>query len=355
MLGAGGALASAAMGPRLAAVSVDLDEVPHYVDIHALAPITAPDPRAHAVYDRALGRIEGWASALSIPVTFFAVGRDLARPSNAAALRRLRGRGHAIESHSHSHRYDLTRLSPAEIAAEVREGLASVERAAGARPAGFRAPGYTVSEALFDALDEAGVAFDSSVFPSPVYYAAKAAVLAWMRLRGRASASILDAPSVLLAPRTPYRPARPYHRPSPPPEAAGPADTPTAREHEGTRTTREQQASGGRARRFVELPILVTPLLGFPVIGTSVGRAGVAGARALARACAGAPLANLELHGMDFLEAADIAPHPLSALQPELRAPLAARLDRLTTFVRELRARGFTFTTLAEAAAHFGA
>jgi hypothetical protein len=321
------------MRARLAAVSVDLDEIPEYLAIHGLGTSGDDDAAGHAVYDRALGRIEAWADALSIPVTFFAIGRDLARPSNAAALRRLAARGHAIESHSLSHRYDLSRLAPEVIAREVEEGLRAVEVATGARPTGFRAPGYTVSEALFDALDEAGVAFDSSVFPSPMYWAAKASVLAWMRARGQRSASILDAPAVLAAPRMPYRPGRPYHRPA---------------------------AATGRARRFVELPILVTPVVGFPVIGTFVGRAGRLGARALAAACGGSPFVNLELHGMDFVDAADLvapgaSPHPLARLQPELRAPLAERLDHLTVFVEALRDRdpGLGFVTLAEAAGAF--
>jgi hypothetical protein len=278
------------------------------------------------VYDRALDRIEAWAGALSVPVTFFAVGRDLERPASAAALRRLVERGHAAESHSLSHRYDLSRIRGEALTREVEGGLAAVERATGVRPAGFRAPGYTVSEPLFDALEEAGVAFDSSVFPSPVYYSAKAAVLAWMRLLGRESASILDTPAVLAAPRVPYRPGAAWHRPTKP---------------------------GGRARRFVELPIQVTPLVGFPVIGTSVGRAGVSGARALAWSCATRPFVNLELHGMDFLDAEDLGPHPLTRLQPELRAPLGARLDRLTAFVETLKSRGFAFITLACAAARF--
>lgn len=311
------------MRARLAAVSVDLDEVSEYVRIHDLAALRDDDASAHAVYDQALARIETWATALSIPITFFAVGRDLARPANAAALRRLAARGHAVESHSLSHRYDLSRMHGEALAHEVHEGLASVARATGVRPTGFRAPGYTVSEPLFDALDDAGIAFDSSVFPSPLYYAAKATVLAWMRLRGRTSASILDTPSVLTAPRTPYRPGRPWYRPA---------------------------APSGRARTFVELPIQVTPLLGFPVIGTAVGRAGAAGARALAHACARSPLVNLELHGMDFLAPADLGLPALTRVQPELRSPLPTRLANLTVFVEHLRKAGFTFTTLAEAA-----
>lgn len=302
---------------RIAAVSVDLDEVHEYVKIHDLRPIAGAG--SHAVYDVALRRIEAWATRWALPITFFAVGRDLDRAENASALRRLSAMGHAVESHSLSHRYDLTRLSPAEIETEVRQGLDAVERAVGIRPEGFRAPGYTVCDPLFDALDRAGVRFDSSVLPSPVYYAAKAAVLGWMHLRGRGSASILDTPRVVLSPRGPYVPGEFWGRP----------------------------ARGGPRRRFVELPILVTPLVRFPVIGTSVGRVG---GRMLARVCRREPFVNFELHGMDFLEAADLGAHPLRAAQPELRAPLGIRLERLRTFVSELLASGFTFVTLREAA-----
>jgi len=313
---------------RIAAVSVDLDEVSEYLRIHALEPFSEGDPARHAVYDRALERIGSWASSLSIPVTFFAIGLDLSRKENAHALVWMARSGHRIESHSLSHRYDLSRIQadPATLRREVTGGLDAVEQAIGERPVGFRAPGYTVSEPLFDALEEAGVAFDSSVFPSPFYYSAKAAVLAWMRLMGRASSSILDTPRVLTAPREPYRPGARWYRKSSP---------------------------QSRARSFLELPIQVTPRLGFPVIGTFVGRAGGLGARALAEACATAPLVNLELHGMDFLDAADLGAHPLTRIQPELRAPLQARLDNLTAFVEHLRKKRFSFVTLAEAARAF--
>lgn len=311
------------MRARLAAVSVDLDEVTEYTRIHGLPAIASDGAEGRAVYARAVDRIEAWARDLGLPITFFAVGRDLSIPENAAAMRRMVALGHAVESHSLSHRYDLTRLRGEALSREVHEGLASVERATGVRPSGFRAPGYTVCDPLFDALDEAGVRFDSSVFPSPPYYGAKAAVLGWMRLRGRESASILDTPAVLVAPKVPYRPGERWYR---------------------------RASAGRRARRFVELPIQVTPLLGVPVIGTSVGLCPEALAKALALACAREPLVNLELHGMDFVEASDLGAHPLTRIQPELQAPVTTRLRRLTAFVETLRAHGHTLVTLAEAA-----
>jgi hypothetical protein len=302
---------------RLCAISVDLDEIHHYFAIHGLA----PDGHAeHAVYDVALARMGEVAASLGVPLTLFAVGEDLAREASASALRALHARGHAVENHSLGHRYDLVRLGPDEIASQVTGGADAIERAVGARPTGFRAPGYTVDDAVFDALEAEGVAFDSSVFPCPPYYAAKAAVMAALRARGRRSASVLDTPRVLAAPTRPYRPGAPWWR---------------------------------RGRRsFVELPVQVTPLVRLPVIGTSLGLAGPTGARLFARSLAGEPLVNLELHGVDFLAAEDglaaLVPH-----QPELRRPLALRLDALAAFVGAVRASGAAFVRLDEAARAF--
>jgi hypothetical protein len=48
----------------------------------------------------------------------------------------------------------------------------------GRRPVGFRAPGYTITDGLFDVLAAEGFAYDSSVFPCPAYFAAKTAAIA---------------------------------------------------------------------------------------------------------------------------------------------------------------------------------
>jgi hypothetical protein len=297
---------------KLCAVSVDLDEIHHYFAIHGLP----TGPASHAAYDVALPRIGDFAAAHGLPVTLFAVGDDLERAQSAEALRALSARGHVVENHTQGHRYDLTRLSPEEIAREVSAGADSIARVTGRRPEGFRAPGYTVSDALFDALEEEGVAFDSSVFPCPPYYLAKAAAMAAMRLGGRTSRSILDTPRVLAAPRRPYRPGRRWDR---------------------------------RGRRsFVELPVQVTPGLGLPFIGTYVAL-GTGVARFMARRCVGEPLVNLELHAIDFLDASD-GLQDLVGHQLELRLPLARRLAALEAALDVLAHAGYAFVLLAEAA-----
>jgi len=80
----------------------------------------------------------------------------------------------------------------ADIREDVERAAEAIEGACGKRPAGFRAPGYTVSDPLFTALEMSSIEYDSSVFPCPSYYAAKAATLASLKVRGRKSASILD-------------------------------------------------------------------------------------------------------------------------------------------------------------------
>jgi hypothetical protein len=307
------------MARRLAAVSVDLDAIHHYFAIHGLGSAGHDLDRA---YDRALERMGAWAESRRIPLTLFAVGEDLEREGAAQILAVLARRGHAVENHSYSHRYDLTRLDPGAIQSEIEAGSRAIERVTGRRPEGFRAPGYTVNDALFDALDEAGVGFDSSVFPCPAYYLAKAAAMGGMRARGRVSRSVLDTPRVMTAPCAPYRP--------------------------GARWS----DSHGKSRRFVELPVQVTRGARLPFIGTMLGVAGARGAASLARACLGEPLVNLELHAIDFLDASE-GLWTLAPYQPELRVPLADRLAALDAAVDVLARGGHAFVRLDEAARAF--
>jgi len=286
----------------LAALSVDLDALEHYHRIHALpAPPPGPDP----VHGAALERFGELCARLGIPATVFAVGRDLADPGAAAGVARLAAAGHEVANHGFAHDYALSRRPPAEILADVRAGADAVERAAGRRPAGFRAPGYALSAPLLRALCEAGVRYDSSAFPSPPYWLAKAAVMGAMALGGRRSGAILDRPRAALAPRVPYRPA------------AG-----------------EPYAAG--ALPIAELPI-GTGHLGFPLVGTFLAAMPRA-ARALGRGARGLPLVVVELHAVDLLDASDLPPGSagLPARQRDLRIPAARKAERIAAFLRSL-------------------
>lgn len=301
----------------LAAISVDLDEIPNYYAIHGRV---APTESAAKVYDVAVPRLRELAAELGVPLTLFAVGEDLARPSSASALRAAVAEGHSIGNHTQSHLYDLTRRDRQTIAREIDEGTVSIERATGQRPRGFRAPGYTITDELFSLLPLLGYRWDSSVFPCPMYMAVKDAAIASYRVRGRPSRSVVDTPWVLTAPTRPYHVGTPYHR---------------------------------RGDGLLELPIQVTRGLRLPYIGTSLMLAGVAGARVLTRMVRGEPLVNLELHGIDVLDAhdglADLAP-----TQRDLAVPVATKRAVLRAIVEDLRAAGYSFVTLDAAAEAFG-
>jgi hypothetical protein len=302
-------------GQRLCAVSVDLDDIACYSQIHGLEAV----PTSHAVYDVALARIRAFASQLNLPLTLFVIARDLARAESLRALRALVADGHEVGNHSLDHLYDLTRRSGSEQRAQV-EGANEILRAQlGVSPSGFRAPGYTVTDELLSVVRDSGLTYDSSVFPCPPYFAAKAARLLSMKLSRRHSRAVLDTPRVVRAPRVPYRVGSPFWSPG-----AG----------------------------LLELPIQVAGPLRLPFIGTALSLLGPSAARLLGRSLLGVPLVNLELHGIDFLDDKDV-PAALRPLQPDLRVPVARKEETFAAVLDLFRKHSYTCVRLDEAAAAF--
>jgi peptidoglycan/xylan/chitin deacetylase (PgdA/CDA1 family) len=311
-------------GP-LVSVSVDLDAIECYFRIHAL-PGPPPASSRFAVLRRCLPRLAELFAQHGVTPTWFVVGRDLEEDGEGRRLlAELASAGHELANHSYSHPYDLVRLPRPQIVEQIDRAHAALAEVAGRPPLGFRAPGYEVSGEVIELLAERGYRYDSSAFPSIPYYAAKAAVMATMRLRGKPSGSILGRAAVLGAPIRPYRPrpGEPYRR----------GDGP-----------------------LWEVPMAVTPGLRLPVIGTSLITAPPWLRRRLVAAALKAPLVNLELHGIDLADAdADGLPPALIARQPDLRRPLAAKRAALEATLLEARAAGARFCTLSEAVARLGA
>jgi len=298
-------------------ISIDLDEARCYCDIHGL---DAPELRAsRAIHERALPRALRFCEELGVNATWFAVGRDLeACPGAGALLSEASGRGHEVANHTYGHRYDLTALPGAEVEAEVVRGGEAIREAVGKAPRGFRAPGYNVTAALVERLAALGYAYDSSVFPCPAYYAARAVAIAAKSLAGRRSASLVGDPRLATAPTGPYR--------------VGP---------DGPWST---------GQGIAELPIAVVTRARLPFIGTSIAAAGPRGAALLARSAAGLAFVNLELHGADFADADGDGLSGLKAHQPDLRIPLVRRLAALERAAKTLLDAGAQPMTLGDAA-----
>ena len=88
-----------------------------------------------------------------------------------------------------------------------------------------------------------------------------------------------------------------------------------------------------------------------PFIGTSVVLQGPRVARWLSRGMVGRPFVNLELHGIDLSDADEDGLTELRAHQPDLRRTAAQKEEALRASVSTLRDAGYTFVTLAQAAA----
>jgi hypothetical protein len=97
----------------------------------------------------------------------------------------------------------------------------------------------------------------------------------------------------------------------------------------------------------------VAPWLRLPVFGTYLVTLPELLRRRLVAAALRAPFFNLELHGIDLVDAAAAGiPPALVAVpgQPHLRVPLARKLAALEATLREARAAGGQFRTLREVA-----
>jgi len=300
--------ASARALQRLGSISIDVDGIDCYHAIHGLPPAER-DP----IYDKALPRFLDAVEAIGAKATLFVIGQDLEHDGRRDVIRRAAEAGHEIASHSYAHDYSLSVASPAAIDADLTRAADVIEDVTGRRPRGFRAPGYNQSEALFDALERQHVTYDSSFFPTPAYFAARAAALLKYRLTGRTSQSLVGDVREFASRRDPFFPSR---------------------------DRRFRRARQGARRSFVELPMTVSSPLRMPWLGTTVALFPDVASRALTEAVVQrrGPVV-LELHGMEFLGADDGVDDALVQAQPDLQVPLDDKLRRLQTTFERLAAK----------------
>lgn len=307
---------------KLACISVDLDGLVHYARLHGLSEDTVSQAAGGLVYARAVPRFLELLAEARLRGTLFVIGSEAEGSLARANLTRAVEQGNEVANHSHRHDYRLSRRGAGEISSDLAAAEQVFQSMGLPRPVGFRAPGYTLSPGLLQALIDAGYRYDASIFPAAPYWLAKAAALGWMRLRGRSSVSILDSPQVLLAPRGPYRPevARPWR-------------------------------TGGAP--LIELPMSVTPVLRLPFIGSFVVLSPEPLLRASYASLARGSFVSLELHAVDLLGPEDGLPERFWRLQPDLGLPLQRKMDRLRNVLGWL-GRDFRCLPLAEAALAFG-
>ncbi|MFB6350283.1 MAG: polysaccharide deacetylase family protein [Bradymonadaceae bacterium] len=306
---------------RHACVTVDLDTLQCYRDIHGLEH-TMVGHEGDPTYTVGLRRIIELFDAMGIPATLFVIGRDTVVPKHHDLLKEADEHGHELGNHTYSHLYDLPERSRSEQRSEIARGEGAIASVIGRRPTGFRAPGYNIDADLLELCRSRQYHYDSSIFPCPPYYLAKGAAMVWKRLRGRPSRSSQTPFSNLFAPIDAYRPDR--------------------------RQIWRHNADSGMP---LEIPMCLVPGLRLPVIGTSLHLLGASGFRALYPLVRKShpSILNLEFHALDFIDQTDVDDgERLAELQPDLAVPWEKKRALYTDVLNTIR-QDYLFATLDDA------
>lgn len=307
----------------IASISVDMDSLWCYADIHGLP---RPDPALpDPVWALGMRRLLDLFDACGVRATFFCVGRDLDRDEIADLVREAHAAGHEIANHSHDHPYNLRDRPYEALRRDLAQAEARIEAACGQRPVGFRTPGYNLDANIARLLVARGYDYDASLFPCPPYYLAKALVMGKLRLSGQPSRSQMTRPWTLLAPTRPYvaDPDRPW------------------------------RAARRGAPGLVEIPMALVPGVRFPLIGTSLHLLGAQGFKRLTPLLRRAhpQIFSLEFHGLDLIDALDPhVPAALTSRQPDLPIPTARKAQLYRQVFASLKGAGYRFAPLHEAA-----
>ncbi len=293
-----------------ACVTVDLDTLPCYRDIHGLD-YDMVGHEGDPTYKVGLRRILDLFDDMDIPATLFVIGEDTVVPLHYELLQEADERGHELANHTYSHPYDLSDRSQSEQRSELARGEGAIASVVGTSPVGFRAPGYNLTESLLELCRSRDYTYDSSLLPSPPYYTAKMMIMAWQQLSGRPSRSAQTPFANLAAPITSYRPERDrlWCR---------------ARDTEG----------------LVEVPMCLLPGLRVPVIGTSLHMMGVRGFNCLYPILRRTyrDIFNLEFHAIDFIDREDVPDdEALADHQPDLNIPWQVKRERYVGILNRLR------------------
>ncbi len=145
-----------------AAVSLNLDSMDHAFGY----PAGYEDPTFGPVMDR----FEEFADQFDFRYSVYVIGRDLEKQRHRAKVRCWAERGHEIGNHTWNHFTNLGALPKAELTEEIHRTHAALADATGHAPNGFIAPAWSYSDRMMDVLAEQGYAYDTSLFPSLLYY-----------------------------------------------------------------------------------------------------------------------------------------------------------------------------------------
>ncbi len=289
-------------------VSIDLDEIWLYHQIHGLSPLH--DSKAGPVMQKGLKRFVQIMDDLQIPATIFVVGKEIAKADNQITLlQNVTLETHEIASHSMNHLYQFHLLSFEKKREEIRLAAQEIENVTKKQVKGFRAPGYQFDSETLSLLQEMNYFYDASLLPSLPYYFARRIILQWYVLQKRNSHS-----------------------------------------HHGHIKNFLHKSHPRRiSNHFWQMPIGTFPYLRIPCIGTTLA---MLPKRIIQPVCRHTfskhSYFDIEFHGIDFLDVTkdDIDPQ-LVSFHKELKKSIEERLELFYLALKEFK-RHYEVRTIAD-------
>jgi len=166
------------MTKPIASLSLDLDNLWSYQRTHG-----DPDWERRGSYlPRLMPMLLDLLDEHACRITFFVVGVDASAPASRPWLRMITDRGHEVGNHSFHHECWMHRNGEEQIVADIAAAEEAIADATGARPRGFRGPGFSWSPTVLEVLAQRGYSYDASTLPTYLGPLARAYFLATARL-----------------------------------------------------------------------------------------------------------------------------------------------------------------------------
>ena len=150
------------MAKPIASLSLDLDN--HWSYLRARGDNTWE--KRPSYLPEVVPRIIDFLGERELPCTFFVVGEDCRQEEDCRAIESLSLAGHEIANHSQSHLPWMDTLSQEDLEAQIVEAHQALIQVTGKAPIGFRAPGFSWTNELFQLLVKHGYEYDCSMFPT---------------------------------------------------------------------------------------------------------------------------------------------------------------------------------------------
>lgn len=146
----------------MASISLDLDNQWSYMKTHGDAGWESFPSYLDVLIPYAIDAL----AAHDLRITFFIVGQDAALERNHNALAQITAAGQTVGNHSYHHEPWLHLYDRPRIEQEIDDTADAIERVTGARPRGFRGPGFSWSPVLLEVLAARDYVFDASTLPT---------------------------------------------------------------------------------------------------------------------------------------------------------------------------------------------